>query len=78
MRIDDTFNEKIREENQLFALKGERVIGSAYMCLPVKDFPLISIYKIKKVITTSKKKKTSNNKFLINRIIFHRYGMKLT
>ena len=35
MRIDDTFNEKIREENQLFALKGERVIGSAYMCLPV-------------------------------------------
>ena len=39
MPMDDTFNEKFREANQVFALKGERVIGLAFKRLPKKDFP---------------------------------------
>ena len=37
--IDDTFNEKFLEANQVFALKGERVIGLAFKRLSKKDFP---------------------------------------
>lgn len=55
--ITDAFKEKYKRANQAFALKGERVIGFAYLKLDSHEFPPDFEFQIQKDTNAVKRKK---------------------
>ena len=55
--INEEFQEKFKQANQAFALKGERVIGLSYKRLPPEDFPPDYVFKIEKEDKNNPRKK---------------------